>query len=104
MLDKKNLPSQLPESFTYIDGGNTLNEQIPAAYFLYRVELERMGLKLKGYGLTHMFYYNNIQIQFQFSVLVPESTPEEVLVEKFDQNKLLFNMMMNSVIVYNKYE
>lgn len=94
----------IPKGGHYIKSSKTVIEGESALVVDYSIQRERLGTTFKMYTRMYSIIYKSYLLQIQFSVNQnPIDSPID-LEKKFNENELLFNSMINSLILVSKWE
>lgn len=105
-MTKEDIPlnDSYPDS-KILDFNKTRYEAIPGVFYKMEIKEERANRKMKGLSDAHLLMYEDIAIQMQCLVLGHEgiSTMNDI-EKKYNQNKRLFDLFANSLVIIDKYK
>lgn len=94
----------VPKGSELISTQKTLYDNHPGLYYLTYMQSEMATVKLHNITENNVFFYKNIGIQIQCSVVGRQSsTTKEQLIQKYLQEKPNFLLISSSVITLDQY-
>lgn len=88
---------------TYISHDNNLRiDGLKAASVTYKTYETRGSIKLMLYNVTYIFFYKDKYVTFMFGN--SSSNSETELKRNFEKNKILYQLIINSIVVNNQWD
>jgi len=94
----------IPEGGHYIKSSSTVIDGESALVIDYSIQREKLGAIISVRTRMYAIIYKSYLLQVQFSVVQDPLKPPVDINEKFNANELLFNCMINSLILVSKWE
>lgn len=100
----KNAKDMIPKGGHYIKSNKTVIDGLPALVIDYSYQREKLGTIFKGKMRMYSIIYKSYLLQIQFGVSQEAQITPIDIEKKFKEYELLFNSMINSLIVTSKWE
>ena len=94
----------VPEGSRIIKSSKTVIDGEPALVIDYMIEREKLGTIIKTRARMYSLIYKNNLLQVQFYVVQPPLDKPIDLEKEFLNKEMLFNLMINSLIIDSKWE
>jgi len=94
----------IPKGGHYIKSSKTVIDGESALVVDYSIQREKLGTIFKMHTRMYSIIYKSYLLQVQFAVSQVPLEPPIDLEKKFIKNELLFNSMINSLILISKWE
>ncbi len=104
MFSESEMRSSVPPGATFLDGGLTQIEGIPAGSLDFFMVSERAGIRVASRTWCLNFVGDNKFVQVQFSIGGAATASERELSAQMEQYKPLFKLMANSIVLPDKWK
>lgn len=104
IFEQPALRDLMPKGATYLDGSPTKIEGLPAAWVIYRYDMERAGIRNTMQIITYATYFDKKFIQFVCMVGTTPTSPQAELARYFESFYPLFQQMANTIVIHNIYQ
>jgi hypothetical protein len=103
-LSEESAKEMIPEGGYYIKSNQTIIDGAQTLVLDFSTRREKLGTIIKTRMRMYSIIYKSYLLQVQFSVSQVPYEPPVDLEKGFNEYEMLFNAMINSLIIVSKYE